>query len=143
MLKITHLPRDLLSFTHRHHFEVAELSNAMKFLYPASNSASGLTPPQLALKIARHSPCASCSSCYGLHPPLGTEVVPDDQQAVQSTLVDQYGSDDEDDMQLPYLEYCGCGHFSSAHGANELELGSEEFARRGRVAIRLDELLQV
>ncbi|KAF4567532.1 histone acetyltransferase [Pleurotus pulmonarius] len=114
----------------------------MKFLYPASNSASGLTPPQLALKIARHSPCASCSSCYGLHPPLGTEVVPDDQQAVQSTLVDQYGSDDEDDMQLPYLEYCGCGHFSSAHGANELELGSEEFARRGRVAIRLDELLQ-
>lgn len=119
------------------------MANAMKFLYPASNSASGLTPSQLALKIARHSPCASCSSCYGLRPPLGTEVVPDDQQAVQSTLVDQYGSDDEDDMQLPYLEYCGCGHFSSVHGANELELGSEEFARRGRVAIRLDELLQV
>jgi len=29
------------------------------------------------------------------------------------------------------------------HGANEAELGSEEFTRRARVAIRLDELIQV
>jgi histone acetyltransferase len=54
----------------------------------------------------------------------------------------QYGSDDEDDV-LDLLNICNCGHDVPAHGANISEIGSEEFARRGRVAVRLDELLQV
>ena len=42
----------------------------------------------------------------------------------------------------PYRR-CGCGHGVTAHGADMSAIGNEEFARRGRVAVRLDELLEV
>lgn len=115
----------------------------MKYAYPAANQLSKLTHPLLSIKVARHSPCASCDACTGLRPPPGVEVIFDDF-ANQTSIGDlgQYGSDD-DDASAPYLDTCACSHTVNEHGADELEVGPEEFARRSRVAIRLDELLQV
>lgn len=115
----------------------------MKLSYPASRSSSTLNDTTLSLKIARHSPCSICEDCAGLKPPPGVQVTLDDAPP-ESSLGDlgQYGSDEEDSA-TEYLEICNCGHSKQAHGADELEIGREEFARRGRVAVRLDELLQV
>ncbi|KAJ6625467.1 hypothetical protein B0H10DRAFT_2161738 [Mycena sp. CBHHK59/15] len=105
----------------------------MKFAYPASNEPQALTDDLLALKIARHSPCSSYHTW---------EVVLDDRSAEQSLVeLDQYGSDDEDG-QPNYLRSCACSHGVYAHGAYQAELGREEFLRRGRAAVRLDQLLQ-
>jgi hypothetical protein len=111
----------------------------MKLLYPASDQV------HLALKIARHSSCDSCNSCNGFHPPQDIDVARDDQQPQESSLGDlgQYGSDDDDGSGADYLETCDCGHSVREHGADDSELGTEEFARRGHIAIHLDQLLQV
>lgn len=110
----------------------------MRLLYPASNQPSQLTDALLAVKIARHSPCSTCSSCSGLHPGPGVEVALDEPSL---GALDQYGSDDDDDTPT-YLNSCRCGHGVSDHG-DQTEISREEFARRGRAAVRLDELLQV
>ncbi|TFK44365.1 hypothetical protein BDQ12DRAFT_594487, partial [Crucibulum laeve] len=114
----------------------------MRLAYPASHLQSRLNDSLLALKIARHSPCSVCTTCPGLHPPPGIDVVLDEQFG-ESSLGDleQYGSDD-DDIPSTYLEQCECGHDTRQHNADESELGRGEFERRSRVAIRLDELLQ-
>ncbi|KAJ7346792.1 hypothetical protein DFH08DRAFT_869327 [Mycena albidolilacea] len=115
----------------------------MKYTYPASHEQDSLTDQLLALKIARHSSCTTCDSCPGLHPDPSWEVVLDDLSAEPSLVeLDQYGSDDEDG-QPNYLKGCACGHDMYDHGANQPQLGRDEFLRRGRVAIRLDEILQV
>ncbi|KAG6873404.1 hypothetical protein C0995_015829 [Termitomyces sp. Mi166 len=117
----------------------------MKAAYPASDQLSQLNCTQRALKIARHSPCVICDgSCSALRPPLDVDVVLDQQFTNESSLGDlgQYGSDaDDDDSDLPYLQTCACGHDVRDHNADEFELEPAEFARRTRVAIRLDELL--
>ncbi|KAG5648571.1 hypothetical protein DXG03_003182 [Asterophora parasitica] len=105
-----------------------------------------LNGAQRALKVARHSPCSTCKSCPGLHPPLDVDVVLDQQQTNNASSLGNlgdYGSDeeDDDDFDLPYLETCACGHDVLQHHADESEVGPAEFARRTRVAIRLDELL--
>ncbi|KAF7984193.1 hypothetical protein HWV62_15966 [Athelia sp. TMB] len=58
--------------------------------------------------------------------------------------LDSYGSDDEDeeDSSSGYLSTCICGHGVMEHGADASSLGDTEFKRRGRVAVRLDELLK-
>lgn len=115
----------------------------MKVAYPASNASGRLNETQLALKIARHSSCRACNTCTGLNPPPGADVVFD--ESTNETLLghlEQYGSDD-DDADAPYLETCACGHTVGQHGADPFEVDSAEFARRSRVAIRLDEILQV
>lgn len=115
----------------------------MKVSYPASHLQAKLNDPQLALKIARHSPCSICDNCGGLHPPPDVEVVLDELLTESSLdVLGQYGSDDED-TRLPYLASCACGHGVLQHNAEESDLGRAEFLRRSRVAIRLDELLQV
>jgi len=115
----------------------------MKVSYPASNLQTKLNDSQLALKIARHSPCSICGNCVGLHPPHGVEVVLDELPNESSLdVLGQYGSDDED-THLLYLSICACGHDVLQHNAEESDIGRAEFARRSRVAIRLDELLQV
>ena len=121
----------------------ADNSINMKLLYPASHHIPRLSDSQLALKIARHSPCSECDTCEGLRPPPGVEVIPDVAKA-ESPLgnLEQYGSDD-DDMVTDYLETCACGHGVQDHGADVSEIGTEEFRRRGRVAVRIDENLQV
>jgi len=101
----------------------------MRVLYPAEDDIPSLSEEQLSLKIARHSPCSLCL-CSGLRPPVGVEVSPDD-----SLLSDQ--------MELAYLSECQCGHNVPSHGADVAVLGRPEYQRRGRVAVRIDELLQV
>jgi histone acetyltransferase len=129
--------------TFRPHLQIITKQARMKYLYPASHEQDGLTDQLLALKIARHSSCTSCELCTGLHPDPSWEVVLDDLSAEPSLVeLDQYGSDDEDG-QPSYLKSCACGHDMYDHGANQPQLGRDEFLRRGRAAIRLDELLQV
>lgn len=101
----------------------------MRVLYPAEDDPHTLSEEQLSLKIARHSPCSLCP-CSGLRPPVGVEVSPDD-----SLLSDQ--------MELAYLSECHCGHDVPSHGADVSVLGRPEYQRRGRVAVRIDEMLQV
>ena len=115
----------------------------MKVAYPYSHSFDKLDSSLLSIKIARHSPCSLCRSCSGLHPPPRVDVVLDGHDDSSLGDLGQYGSDDDDEEISSYLTMCGCGHGVKAHNADEETLGSAEFARRGRVAVRLDELLQV
>lgn len=113
----------------------------MKLTYPPVTETS-FTDAALAFKIARHTPCSACESCLGLRPPPDIQVVLDDQDSRKSSLgaLDQYGSDEDDEP--AYLCTCICGHEVGDHGADESTMGREEFSRRGRLAIRLDEMLQ-
>ncbi|KAJ3733504.1 histone acetyltransferase NGF-1 [Lentinula guzmanii] len=117
----------------------------MKFAYPASSSIDALTPQQTALKIARHCPCTACGTCKGLHPSIGVHVVLDDgfRESILGDL-GQYGSDDDEDQPSipPYLDICACGHGVAEHGANESQIGTEEYRRRASYAIRIDENMQ-
>ncbi|KAI9060235.1 hypothetical protein FKP32DRAFT_1578312 [Trametes sanguinea] len=107
----------------------------MKVLYPTSHDIPSLPDSHLALKIARHSRCSVCRTCPGLHPPPGWRVFPD--------IPDGNESDDDDEPPPSrYLDQCQCGHGVDAHGADMDSIGHEEFARRGRVAVRLDELFE-
>lgn len=112
----------------------------MRFTYPLFRPEDHPSDEQTALRIARHSPCTVCVDCSGLRPSPDDELV-DDLPVTSIGGLGQYGSDDEDDD--PYLDTCSCGHGVTTHGADLLLLGREEFARLGRVASRLDELLQV
>ncbi|KAI0630310.1 hypothetical protein C8Q77DRAFT_1137435 [Trametes polyzona] len=107
----------------------------MKVLYPTSHDIPSLPESHLSLKIARHSRCSACPTCSGLHPPSGWRVFPD--------IPDGNESDDDDEPPpTRYLDRCQCGHGVSAHGADVESIGHDEFARRARVAVRLDELLE-
>ncbi len=114
----------------------------MKVAYPHSLHFSDFDAPFLSIKIARHSPCSICRDCSGLHPPLKVDVVLDGRSDAGLGDLGQYGSDDDDEEVSSYLETCACGHSVKEHNADKSKLG-EEFDRRGRVAFRLDELLQV
>ena len=114
----------------------------MKLLYPVSNPISRHSDAHLALKIARHSPCAICDNCPGLRPPPDVDLILDESSGDSLGNLAQYGSDD-DEVITDYLETCICGHDVKEHGANVTEIGFDEFQRRGRAAVRLDELLQV
>lgn len=118
----------------------------MKVLYPASHHIQELDPVALSLKIARHNPCSACPPnhfCPGLRPPLDFRVILDTESQLEAQLaaLTEYGFEDEEEA--TYLMCCECGHDLMQHGADFNLLGSDEFIRRGRVAIRCDELLQV
>ncbi|KAI0684806.1 hypothetical protein BC835DRAFT_1292092 [Cytidiella melzeri] len=102
----------------------------MKALYPTSHEVPKLSESALALKIARHSPCSICTAeiCPGIRLPPVVQLVLDSDEGYDGTQ--------------SYLSSCGCGHDAIDHGADRSEIGSAEFSRRGRVAVRLDELLQ-
>jgi hypothetical protein len=114
----------------------------MKVAYPHSHIFDELDSSLLSLKVARHSPCSICD-CTGLHPPLNVVVVLDGHSDSGIGDLGQYGSDDDDEEVSSYLQICACGHNVKEHHANETTLGKAELTRRGRVAIRLDEFLQV
>ncbi|KAL4250023.1 Histone acetyltransferase GCN5 [Abortiporus biennis] len=117
----------------------------MKVIYPSSNDIPSIPDNALALKIARHSSCTACppGACRGMRPPPGFRLITDAEAAMELELaaLTEYGFE-EDEVPAQYLEVCSCGHGLVEHEANESILGSEEYARRGRVAVRLDELLQ-
>lgn len=115
----------------------------MKVAYPHSQLFERLDSLLLSIKIARHSPCSQCQTCSGIHPPPKVDVVLDNHNDSSLGDLGQYGSDDDDEEVSSYLELCACGHDVKTHNADEEVLGPSEFARRGRVAVRLDELLQV
>ncbi|KAH9892539.1 hypothetical protein C8Q73DRAFT_698473 [Cubamyces lactineus] len=107
----------------------------MKVLYPTSHNIPSLPDSHLALKIARHSRCSICPTCPGLHPPPGWRVYGD--------VADGNDSDDDDEPPpTSFLNRCQCGHGVDAHGADVSVIGHDEFIRRGRVAVRIDELLE-
>ncbi|KAI0048276.1 hypothetical protein FA95DRAFT_1460781, partial [Auriscalpium vulgare] len=114
----------------------------MKVLYPASNNRAKLSDDQISLKISRYIHCSLCTDCTGLHPSSSLELVRDDRET-DNYLTDLagYGSDD-DDGPVDYLQLCDCGHEPRQHGANEAELDHDEFERRVRVALSLDEHLE-
>ncbi len=104
----------------------------MQFLYPASHEFERLTTDAINTKIARHSACIVCdATCSGLRPSPVVNVVADDAE-------DLIGSGE-----VQYLSDCACGHGIQEHEADEGLLGRDEYIRRARVAIRLDELLSV
>lgn len=115
----------------------------MKVAYPYSHLFEKLDPSLLSIKIARHSPCTQCRNCPGIHPPPRVDVVLDGHSDSSLGDLGRYGSDDDEEEISSYLAMCACGHGVKAHNADEDVLGPSEFARRGRVAVRLDELLQV
>lgn len=116
----------------------------MKVLYPASHNIPQLNESALALKIARHSHCSTCSSCSGLRPPPGVAVTLDEEDINKSLgALAGYDSDDSDSSAHGYLQSCTCGHEVLHHGADKAAIGADEFARRARVSVRLDEFLQV
>lgn len=132
------------SLTHRFR---SPPSAVMKLLYPASHEIPLLSDSILAVKVARHSHCSLCKSCVGLHPPHGVVVVldgDDDGGGASTSLggLTGYGSDEEERPDQ-YLHSCACGHDLYDHGADKTAIGPDEFARRGRVSVRLDEMLEV
>jgi histone acetyltransferase len=112
----------------------------MDFLYPAGYDPLTLSKTAKALKIARNSRCLACSSCPGLRPPSGVDVTLDSSEPDPS-LSDLFQSDEDKDVQL--LSMCVCGHGVASHDADVERLGADEFARRARVAVRMDELRAV
>ena len=118
----------------------------MKALYPASNDMSELNTTALSLKIARHSHCSGCPPgfCSGLRPPPSFRVISDTEAQLEAQLaaLTEYGFEEEEEPS-GYLVVCTCSHGLMDHGADESIIGRDEFIRRGRVAIRCDELLQV
>ena len=114
--------------------------DAMKLTYPPVSET--LSDAALAFKIARHTPCTACDTCLGLRPPPSIQVVLSNDDSRKSSLgvLDQYGSDEDDEP--AYLCTCVCGHEVADHGADEGVIGRDEFSRRARLAVRLDETLQ-
>lgn len=99
-------------------------------LYPSSRDLASLSREALSLKIARHSPCSECEDCYGLAPEHPVNVVLDSEWDAAAS------------RSVGYLTTCRCGHDVGDHASLE-DITAEEISRRGRVAIRLDELLEV
>ena len=104
------------------HFGPAKMPT---FLYPSPTlEADGRIK---WIRIARHCPCISCG-CQGLHPG-------DDQEV-------EIGLEQEDADFTAQTTKCACGHSWLKHGALD-RLVDGEINRRARVALRIDEFLDV
>ncbi|KAI0081351.1 Bromodomain-containing protein [Panus rudis PR-1116 ss-1] len=115
----------------------------MKLLYPVSGSdPKHYSDEHLAVKIARYSPCTRCPPehpCYGLHPPAGARVITDSEFNEETELINLTSDVFDEEPDAEFLQVCECGHTATEHGADQAVLGSVEFFRKGRAAIRMDE----
>lgn len=114
--------------------------------YPSNAAELGeLSLVQQKLKLARHSACgvshySSTSSrhhdppcdCSGYKPAEGVKV--------KALPVRKSGSSHQDG-QIGWPT-CRCGHDQESHGLLGLDVDSDEFKRRVKVALRMDELLE-
>ncbi|KZV81891.1 hypothetical protein EXIGLDRAFT_685452 [Exidia glandulosa HHB12029] len=107
-------------------------------LYAASHDLALLEPAAVAAKVARHSVCDVCGDCTGLRPADGVQVIIDDSHEGFALRLDQAPIEHPD----YYLATCACGHGVREHGNGD-DVASQELTRRAKVAIRIDELLQV
>jgi histone acetyltransferase len=118
--------------------------------YPSgATEISQLNVDQQRLLLARHSPCQGSSdntngntkdddgfhtpelecSCSGYKPP----------NSVKVKLVSIKSHVNDDNIQWGW-DVCKCGHPLNSHGLTA-EHNAEEFTRRAKVALRMDELL--
>ncbi|KAF8331074.1 uncharacterized protein EI90DRAFT_2920645 [Cantharellus anzutake] len=111
------------------------------FLYPSAvEEANSISYNAKRAKIARHSPCsASGCTCLGLHPPPGWQAMADDSEDVGIVLDMAEFSEELTDE--GHLKICDCGHSFEDHGCDD-SIDLEEFNRRARAAVRIDELLE-
>lgn len=98
--------------------------------YPGKHDLSSISKDEISLKIARHSNCASCN-CSGLRPSSNLRVV----------LCPTALSTEPEDC--PLLSSCSCLHGVADHGNPIDRISESERTRRAKVAVRLDELLEV
>lgn len=120
----------------------ASSSTTQTLYYPSYASVpSNLTPSEAQLKVARHSRCSAFDGdcvCTGLRPSPDVDV--------EARSVKGGKSDEAREKECAsQWKKCGvCGHGIAMHGRlEESEGGEEERLRRVKVAIRLDELLEV
>lgn len=120
----------------------ASSSSAQTLYYPSNASVpSDLTHSEALLKVARHSRCSAFDGdcvCTGLRPSPDVDV--------ESRSVKGGKSDEAREKECAsQWKKCGvCGHGIAMHGRLEDSEGDEEERiRRVKVAIRLDELLEV
>jgi hypothetical protein len=112
----------------------------LTFLYPPASQPGDFTFDARSIKIARHSNCSECD-CTGFHPPEGCAVVINNGSVEAQAALDEA----EESMEVTeegYWRMCACGDGIEDHG-NGGDLGQEEIQRRARVAIRIDEILEV
>lgn len=113
----------------------------LTFLYPSAvEEANSISYNARCAKIARHSPCsASGCDCPGLHPPPGWQAMADDSEDVGIVL--DVVESSEELTEEGHLKICSCGHALEDHGCDDSD--RDEFNRRARAAVRIDELLEV
>ncbi|KAG8773551.1 histone acetyltransferase [Ceratobasidium sp. 428] len=114
----------------------------LTFLYPPAAQPGGFTFEGLSVKIARHSNCSECE-CRGWHPPEGcTVVIANGSLEAQAALdeAEELAGQVTDITQDGFWRMCACGDGIEDHGVQDIS--QEEIERRGRVAIRIDEILE-
>lgn len=112
----------------------------LTFLYPPAIQPGGFSFDARSVKIARHSNCSACD-CPGWHPPEGCAVVISDG-SVEAQLAMDEAEESTEVTEEGFWRMCACGDGIEDHG-NGVDVGPDEIERRARVAIRIDEILDV
>lgn len=110
------------------------------FLYPSAvEDVNSISHGAQMAKIARHSPCSveGCR-CQGLHPFSNWVAVTDDSEDVAEIL--ELAETSSLLTEDGFLRYCECQHTVDDHGGTTDHV---EMTRRARVAVRIDQLLEV
>lgn len=120
-------------------------SNRSLRYYPSGvKEIDQLTISQQKFKIARHSHCQGTSSsssraqsldcdCQGLRPPNGLKV--------KTLGINTSTAGNLDENHWGWTT-CKCGHSLESHGLLDENEGEDEFIRRAKVAVRMDEILE-
>lgn len=130
------------------------VSRSVRYYPSGATNVNDLNEKQKRLKIARHSPCSvsadgasfamtgdidtapaqSTCDCSGYYPPPSTKL--------KSLSVKTATAANLDESQWGWNS-CKCGHDMKHHGLLGDTETEDEFTRRAKVALRMDELLEV